>query len=199
MANQDGRWPAAGRLTADVVLFTKQAGVLSVLAVERAKEPFLAALALPGGFVEPGERPPDAAVRELAEETGIVVRRDRLRRLGCYRAAGRDPRGHVVSVAYCGYTCGAPAVVGGSDARAARWVELRDFLSPAVAVAFDHRDIVVDAVVRRFGWTPSAADQEGAAWLGASGGRGRGGRGLLAGRRGLRSGLRSAPGSPRRR
>jgi 8-oxo-dGTP diphosphatase len=146
-----GRWPAAGRLAVDVVMFTKRDGDLAVLAVERAKEPFVAALALPGGFVEPGERAPAAAVRELAEETGIAISRNRLRRLACYQAPGRDPRGRVVSVAFHGYVPGAPTVMGGSDARTARWVDVCDFLAPGTLVAFDHRDIVTDAVARRFG------------------------------------------------
>ncbi|MBB4966746.1 NUDIX domain-containing protein [Saccharothrix violaceirubra] len=142
------------RLTADVVLFTQQGGVWSVLTVERAKEPFLAALALPGGFVEPGERVPEAAVRELAEETGIVVPTRRLRRLGLYRKRGRDPRGPVATVAFHSYSPGAPEATGGSDARAAGWIPVTDLLSEAMRVAFDHRDIVRDAVIRRFGRVP---------------------------------------------
>jgi 8-oxo-dGTP diphosphatase len=190
--------PAGSRLTADVVLFTRQGGVLSVLAVERGKEPFRAALALPGGFVEPGESVPDAAVRELAEETGIEIARSRLRRFGCYREPGRDPRGSVVSVAFHGYLAGPPPVVGGSDARAARWVAIPKFLSAAASVAFDHRDIVRDAVVRRFGWCP-AWGRTGAASPGAARGQGRDGRARRDVRRPASSEPRSGPGSPRPR
>jgi 8-oxo-dGTP diphosphatase len=141
-------------LTADVVLFTKRDGVLAVLVVERAKEPFRGALALPGGFVEPGERAADAAARELAEEAGIVVRRDRLRRFGFYRKRGRDPRGAVESVAFHAYLAGAPEVTGGGDARAARWVTLAEFFGSDTVVAFDHREIVAGAITHRFGFQP---------------------------------------------
>ncbi|WP_394621409.1 NUDIX domain-containing protein [Lentzea sp. JNUCC 0626] len=144
--------PGRGRLTADVVLFTKQGGVLAILLVRRGKEPFRDALALPGGFVEAGERVADAAVREVREETGLVVGLDRLKRFGRYNRPGRDPRGAIESVAFHAYLAGAPEPVGGGDAAAARWVGLEEFFHAETAVAFDHRDIVSDAVFKRFGF-----------------------------------------------
>jgi len=138
------------RLTADVVLFTKRDGLLAVLVVERGKEPFRGALALPGGFVEPGERAADAAARELVEEAGLVVAREKLRRFGRYDKRGRDPRGVVESVAFHAYVAGAPAPAVGGDAAVARWVTLAEFFE--ADVAFDHRVIVTDAVASRFGF-----------------------------------------------
>jgi len=146
---RDGRRSPPRQLTVDIVVFTRQGHALAVLAIERAKDPFAGALALPGGFVEPGERAVDAAIRELSEETGLAISRSRLRRLGLYQAPGRDPRGRIASAAYHGFLPGAPAVAGGSDARLARWVDIRRFLAPRQQIAFDHRDIVVDAVSRR--------------------------------------------------
>lgn len=183
-------------LTADVVMFTRTGGELAVLAVERAKEPFCAALALPGGFVEPGESALDAAVRELAEEAGIEVDGRRLRRFGCYTRVGRDPRGRMISVAFHGYVAGVPAVTGGSDARAAGWVPVARFLSSGTRIAFDHREIVRDAVIRRFRWRPVP---ESAASRGATGGPVPGGRERPAARPGAWSDRRSGPGSPRPR
>jgi ADP-ribose pyrophosphatase YjhB (NUDIX family) len=45
-----------------------------VLLGRRGIEPGLGEWDIPGGFLEPWERPEEGAVRELAEETGLVVR-----------------------------------------------------------------------------------------------------------------------------
>ena len=66
--------------------------------VKRRNEPFKGWYALPGGFVEYGERTEDAVVREVREETGL---RGRIKSLvGVYSRPERDPRGHVVSIVY---------------------------------------------------------------------------------------------------
>jgi 8-oxo-dGTP diphosphatase len=144
MSIQDYPHPA---LTADVVLLGTGNGDMQVLLVQRAKPPFRGAWALPGGFVEVGESPEDAAHRELREETHI--RGIRLEQLRVFGDPGRDPRGHVVSVVFRGLLTGdwSPdrpprPVEAGSDAAQARWWSI-DRLPP---LAFDHADILAYAL-----------------------------------------------------
>lgn len=49
-----------------------------VLLVHRSIEPGIGKWSLPGGFIEMGETPEDALVREVQEETGYLCRPDRL-------------------------------------------------------------------------------------------------------------------------
>jgi len=54
-----------------VVIFTVRKGVLAVLLIHRAAEPFADAWALPGGLLLPGETLDQAAARKLVGETGV--------------------------------------------------------------------------------------------------------------------------------
>lgn len=150
-------------LAVDVVLFRERREVLSILVIERAKEPFRDCVALPGGFVESGEGARDAAVRELREETGIAVRAAELVRSGRYGAPGRDPRGRVVSEVYCGRVVDPGEAVPASDARTVAWLPLVEFFRNGTRVAFDHRAMVEDAAVRMFGRSSTTWRGEGSA------------------------------------
>ncbi len=154
-----GRFPATA-VTVDMVVLTIRNGALSVLLVQRGAHPFLGAWALPGGFKDPGESLGDAALREPAEETGLgsdVIEGVFVEQLGSYGDPGRDPRGHVVSVAYVAFLPDLPLPTAGSDADAARWWAIDDLaLSVAGAdttgagpsLAFDHAQIIAAGVER---------------------------------------------------
>jgi 8-oxo-dGTP diphosphatase len=126
-------------LTTDVVLLAG-GSANSVLLIERGNDPFKGSWALPGGFVEVGERVHEAAIRELAEETGVALEVE-LALLGVYDTPGRDPRGPTVSVAYVHRCATELPASGGDDAARALWFAL-DALPP---LAFDHALIVADA------------------------------------------------------
>lgn len=62
---------SAAGVAVTVVIFTVREGVLSVLLIHRAAEPFADTWALPGGLLLPGETLDQAAARKLVGETGV--------------------------------------------------------------------------------------------------------------------------------
>src|SRR5580658_775718 len=92
--------PVSPPIAADVIA---EIGDKIVL-IERRYFPF--GWALPGGFVDVGEKVEDAAVRELREETTLEVELRAL--LGVYSRPDRAPRGHTVTAIYIGRPRGEP-------------------------------------------------------------------------------------------
>lgn len=133
-------------VTVDLVVFTVRDGALQALLVRRGQAPFRGAWALPGGFVQPEEDLLDAALRELAEETGVGRDAVHIEQLRAYGAPGRDPRMRVVTVAYWAVVGSLPPLAAGTDAESAALVPVKDIDEGGVRLAFDHFGIVRDAV-----------------------------------------------------
>lgn len=124
-------------LTADPLIVTDDG---RVVLIKRRSEPFAGKHALPGGFVEYGERVEDACVREAKEETGLDV--ETVKILGVYSKPGRDPRGHVVTVVFL---C---RPVGGEMKKTEETLETKAFSGEEMEeldFASDHRQILRDA------------------------------------------------------
>ena len=106
------------------------AGVLllrehQVLLVRRTMEPFLGFWSIPAGFVNAFELPEAAAVRETREETGLLVRIERLFTV----LSGREhPRGADILLVYLARQVGGE-LAAADDADQAGWFEL-DTLPP---------------------------------------------------------------------
>lgn len=132
-------------VTVDIVVFSIIGAELMVALIERAGEPFEGRWALPGGFIRENEDLMDGALRELSEEigvTGLQLYELPFLQVKTYGTPGRDPRGHVVSVAFMTLVPSDRVnLVASTDARKAEWFAMRE-LPP---LAFDHDHIITDA------------------------------------------------------
>jgi len=146
-------------VTVDLVVLTVRHDELAVLVVKRGIAPHRGRWALPGGFVLDGEDLLEAAVRELAEETGVGTVAAHLEQLATYGSPRRDPRGRVVTVAYLALVPDLPSPSAGSDAADARWRAAGPLLGKASPLAFDHHRILEDGAERaraKLEYTPLA-------------------------------------------
>ena len=127
-------------VTVDAVATREGVDGLELLMIKRGKDPeeWEGMWAFPGGFVDYGEDPEDAVVRELLEETGVVGKYPLpLTILG---KPGRDPRKHCVGLFYLVEVDSESEPVGGDDAVDAQWVPINQ-LTPE-NVAGDHSEVI---------------------------------------------------------
>lgn len=129
-------------VTVDVVLCRKYDGKTQMLLIQRKNDPYKDYWALPGGFVDKGEDIELAAKRELFEETDIHL--CQVKQIGAYGKPDRDPRHHTLSVAYYGEIDALAEARAKDDAKNVRWFAIDEL----PALAFDHSDIVRDALSR---------------------------------------------------
>ena len=125
-------------LTVDSIVFIKRGEESRVLLIQRGREPFKNKWALPGGFVDMNETLEKACIRELEEETGLVVKR--MEQFKAYDAIGRDPRHRTISIVFSAELESEFEVKGGDDASQAGWFSRSDLPE----LAFDHRQILED-------------------------------------------------------
>lgn len=123
------------RITVDGLVFKDQ----EILLIKRKREPFKEMWALPGGFVEYGEKTEDAVIREVLEETGLMTKITKL--TGVYSDPDRDPRGHTITVSYILKIAGGKLKPGddSSDVKFFNINELPD-------LSFDHSKIINEAL-----------------------------------------------------
>lgn len=131
-------------VTCDIVIMTMRGKEPHVLLVKRAKAPYAGYWALPGGFKDPNETLEQTARRELKEETNFSA--DYLEQFRSYGDPGRDSRTNVVTVAYVAVVPEIGNVIGGTDAAEAAVHPIADVRSGELDLAFDHQQIVLDAV-----------------------------------------------------
>ena len=124
--------------TIDVIL-TEQSNSNKILLIKRKNDPFKDYFALPGGFVNEGEKVEDALRREAEEELSVKV--EPIDILGVYSDPNRDPRGHIMSTTFiCKIISGEPKAA--DDAADLQWIEISSLEN--IKLAFDHYKILSD-------------------------------------------------------
>jgi ADP-ribose pyrophosphatase YjhB (NUDIX family) len=121
-------------VTLAVVLQVRD-GQLQALLWQRAREPFLGAWSLPGGYLEPGETLEQSIRRHLAEKVD-VRELAHLEQLETLSDPDRNPLDRELATAYLGLV---PADVDPEVPEDTRWHPV----SRLPALAFDHRAIVL--------------------------------------------------------
>ena len=129
-------------VTVDAVI-VKKTPDSELLLIKRKNDPFKDCWALPGGFVDENEDLETAAKRELEEETQIKI--NSLEQIGAFGKPFRDPRSHVVSIAYFGEVPEDTLAVASDDAKEVQWFPINN-LPP---LAFDHQEIIEKALAEK--------------------------------------------------
>lgn len=119
-----------------------------LLLVQRRAAPGKGLWALPGGFVDQGEKIENAVFRELREETKLKVPTPVLR--GSVKSSkvfdhpGRSLRGRTITHAYLIELNPGPlpAVKGGDDAAKAKWIPISEVMNMSEKLFEDHADII---------------------------------------------------------
>ncbi len=119
---------------------------------------------LPGGFMEarrdpesdddvkahPGETLAQTAIREVFEETGIVITEDQLHLFGVISDPLLDPRAHVINACYWVEVTNEQILMAfpADDIEAIEWWDISEIVNTeAVKItAFNHSDIALDAI-----------------------------------------------------
>ena len=119
----DRQYPLRPLLGVGALIFRRD----SILLVQRGKEPLKGYWSLPGGLVEAGERLEAAVEREVAEETGLVVRAQYLAEV--FQRIMRDEQGrteyHYVLADYVCRVAQRGTAQAGDDAGKVAWVKIK--------------------------------------------------------------------------
>jgi len=123
-------------LTVDGIIKIFNPNFSGIVLIKRKNPPF--GYALPGGFVDYGEKVEDALKREMKEETNLDIEIEKL--LGVYSNPNRDPRLHTASIVFVCHANDLPKA--GDDAKETFVVEIEKI--PWDKLTFDHKKILED-------------------------------------------------------
>jgi 8-oxo-dGTP diphosphatase len=123
-------------LTVDGIIKIFNPDFQGIVLIKRKNPPL--GYALPGGFVDYGEKVEEALIREMKEETNLDIKIEKL--LGVYSDPLRDPRVHTAS---CVFVCNADNLPkAGDDAKETIVFKIEEILWDELV--FDHAKILKD-------------------------------------------------------
>ncbi len=123
-------------LTVDGIIKIFKPEFKGIVLIKRKNPPL--GFALPGGFVDYGEKVEEALIREMKEETNLDIKVEKL--LGIYSNPKRDPRLHTASAVFVCNAFDMPKA--GDDAKEVYVVKLEEI--PWNEMVFDHGKILKD-------------------------------------------------------
>lgn len=121
--------------TVDIIIELVDRPHRPIILIERQNPPL--GWAIPGGFVDYGERVETAAIREASEEVGLQV--DLIEQFQMYSDPNRDPRQHTISVVFIATGKGEPQA-----ADDAKNLGIFHAWEVPVQLCFDHDKILQD-------------------------------------------------------
>ncbi|MFX1347086.1 MAG: NUDIX domain-containing protein [Promethearchaeota archaeon] len=110
----------------------------NIVLIRRKYPPFQGFYALPGGFIEEGEKPQQALLREVREETNLNIKI--LKKIGIFDEKGRDPRGNIHSTAFKCMVDDTSNMRSGDDSKDVELVSIERLKD--TELAFDHKKII---------------------------------------------------------
>ncbi len=113
----------------------------NIVLIKRKYPPYQGFYALPGGFVEKGENPKQALLREIKEETNLIVKI--IEKIGIFDEEGRDPRGNIQSTAYKCIVEDTKDLRSGDDSKEVELIPIEQLKE--LELAFDHKKIIQEA------------------------------------------------------
>lgn len=136
-----------GMSCVDLVVLIDTGTNYKVLSIKRGRPPFVGMWANPGGNIDEGEQPLDAASRELEEETGLTIPGKYFTYVGAFDKEFRDPRNkNCVSHAFVIVLDEMPVVKAGDDATECIWNDVSYDGDVTVDMAFDHAEIIKKSI-----------------------------------------------------
>ncbi len=129
-------------VTVDAVVRYKD----SILFIKRKDHPGKDLYALPGGFVAVNETLETAVLRELKEETRMILKTTDIQDMKLFDNPDRSTRGRVITMAYYFDVTNKPSRIldlkAGDDAASYKWIEFEDIEKAPLKYHDDHLDII---------------------------------------------------------